>query len=108
MIENPIIRGFNPDPSIIRIGDVYYIATSTFEWFPGVNIYSSTDLVNWKLHSRPLSKTALLDLTGVPDGGGVWAPCLSYDGKKAYLVYTVVKGARPQGCAPFRFRCYQK
>ncbi len=91
MIENPVIRGFNPDPSIIRIDDVYYIATSTFEWFPGVNIYSSTDLVNWKLHSRPLNKRALLDLKGVPDGGGVWAPCLSYDGKKAYLVYTVVK-----------------
>ena len=91
MIENPILRGFNPDPSIIKIDNTYYIATSTFEWFPGVNIYSSTDMVNWKIHSRPLNKKALLDLTGVPDGGGVWAPCLSYDGKKAYLVYTVVK-----------------
>ena len=47
MIEKPIIRGFNHDPFIIRIGDVYYIATSTFEWFQGVVIYSSTDLVNW-------------------------------------------------------------
>lgn len=91
MIVNPIIRGFNPDPSIIRIGKDYYIATSTFEWWPGVNIYHSNDLTNWSLHSRPLNKKNLLDLTGVPNGGGVWAPCLSYDGEKVYLVYTVVK-----------------
>lgn len=95
MIVNPIIRGFNPDPSIIRIGEDYYIATSTFEWWPGVNIYHSKDLVNWSLHSRPLNKKCLLDLTGVPDGGGIWAPCLSYDGKKVYLVYTVVKERGP-------------
>lgn len=95
MLENPIIRGFNPDPSIIRIGNSYYIASSTFEWWPGINIYHSEDLVNWTLHSRPLNKKSLLDLTGVPDGGGIWAPCLSYDGKKAYLVFTVVKERGP-------------
>lgn len=91
MIENPIIRGFNPDPSIIRVGKDYYIATSTFEWWPGVNIYHSKDLKNWTLHSRPLQEMKLLDMTGVPDGGGVWAPDLSYDGKKIYLVYTNVR-----------------
>lgn len=95
MIKNPVIRGFNPDPSIIRIGKDYYIATSTFEWWPGINIYHSADLVNWELHSRPLNKKSLLDLTGVPDGGGIWAPCLSYDGEKVYLVYTVVKERGP-------------
>ncbi len=95
MIINPIIRGFNPDPSIIRIGEDYYIATSTFEWFPGINIYHSKDLTNWSLHSRPLNKKSLLDLKGVPDGGGIWAPCLSYDGKKVYLVFTVVKERGP-------------
>ncbi len=95
MIVNPIIRGFNPDPSVIRIGGDYYIATSTFEWWPGINIYHSKDLVNWTLHSRPLNKNSLLDLTGVPDGGGIWAPCLTYDGKKVYLVYTVVKERGP-------------
>lgn len=95
MIKNPVIRGFNPDPSIIRIGKDYYIATSTFEWWPGINIYHSTDLANWELHSRPLNKKSLLDLTGVPDGGGIWAPCLSYDGEKVYLVYTVVKERGP-------------
>ena len=45
MIENPVIRGFNPDPSIIRVGDDYYIAASTFEWWPGVSIYHSRDLL---------------------------------------------------------------
>ena len=48
-IQNPILKGFNPDPSILRVGDDYYIATSTFEWFPGVQIHHSRDLVNWRL-----------------------------------------------------------
>ena len=53
-IVNPILRGFNPDPSIVRVGDDYYIATSTFEWFPGVQIHHSRDLVHWRLLTRPL------------------------------------------------------
>ena len=47
MIRNPVLPGFNPDPSILRVGADYYIATSTFEWYPGVRIHHSTDLVNW-------------------------------------------------------------
>ena len=50
-IRNPILPGFNPDPSICRVGDDYYIATSTFEWFPGVQIHHSRDLANWRLVS---------------------------------------------------------
>ncbi len=46
-IQNPILSGFHPDPSILRVGEDYYIATSTFEWFPGVQIHHSRDLVNW-------------------------------------------------------------
>ena len=90
-IENPILRGFHPDPSIIRVQEDYYIATSTFEWFPGVQIYHSRDLKNWELVARPLSRVSQLDLAGVPDSGGVWAPCLSYSNGVYYLVYTVVK-----------------
>lgn len=52
-IQNPVLRGFNPDPSICRAGDDYYIATSTFEWFPGVQIHHSKDLVNWHLVACP-------------------------------------------------------
>jgi xylan 1,4-beta-xylosidase len=91
MIINPILRGFNPDPSVIRINNDYYIATSTFEWFPGVQIYHSADLQNWKLIARPLNKLSQLDMRGVPDSCGVWAPCLSYDKEKFYLVYSNVK-----------------
>ena len=91
MIKNPILRGFNPDPSIIRVGEDYYIATSTFEWFPGVQIHHSRDLINWELVSRPLNRKSQLDMQGVPDSGGVWAPCLSYDNGTFYLVYSNVK-----------------
>lgn len=90
-IINPIIRGFNPDPSIIKVGDDYYIATSTFEWFPGVQIHHSTDLVNWELITHPLNRVSQLDMKGVPDSCGVWAPCLSYDNDIYYLVYSVAK-----------------
>lgn len=91
MIKNPILRGFNPDPSIIRVGKDYYIATSTFEWFPGVQIHHSTDLVNWELVARPLNRVSQLDMLGNPDSCGVWAPCLSYDKGIFYLVYTNVR-----------------
>lgn len=86
--HNPILKGFNPDPSIIRVGDDYYIATSTFEWFPGVQIHHSRDLVNWKVVAQPLNRRSQLDMVGVPDSGGVWAPCLSYSNGTFYLVYT--------------------
>lgn len=90
MIQNPILKGFNPDPSIIRVGEDYYIATSTFEWFPGVHIHHSRDLINWELIARPLNRLSQLDLRGVPDSGGVWAPCLSYDHGTFFLVFSNV------------------
>ncbi|KAI8203407.1 Beta-xylosidase [Colletotrichum sp. SAR 10_86] len=90
-VRNPILPGFNPDPSIVRVGDDYYIATSTFEWFPGVQIHHSKDLANWTLATRPLTRKSQLDMRGDPDSCGVWAPCLSHDGDKFWLVYTDVK-----------------
>ena len=90
-IRNPILPGFNPDPSICRVGDDYYIATSTFEWYPGVQIHHSRDLVNWRLVRRPLDRASQLDMRGDPDSGGVWAPCLSYADGRFWLVYTDVK-----------------
>ena len=91
MIRNPVLPGFNPDPSICRVGEDYYIATSTFEWYPGVQIHHSRDLVNWDLVARPLNRAALLDMRGNPDSCGVWAPCLSYADGLFWLVYTDVK-----------------
>ena len=90
-IKNPILPGFHPDPSIIRVGDDYYLATSTFEWFPGVGIYHSKDLQNWELINRALTKVSQLDMKGNDASGGVFAPCLSYDGKMFYLIYTNVR-----------------
>ncbi|MEM8702995.1 MAG: glycoside hydrolase family 43 protein, partial [Pseudomonadota bacterium] len=91
MIQNPILPGFNPDPSICRVGNDYFIATSTFEWYPGVQIHKSKDLVNWKLAGRPLNRAKQLDMRGNPDSGGVWAPCLSHADGWFWLVYTDVK-----------------
>ena len=90
-IKNPILRGCNPDPSIIRVGEDFYIATSTFEWFPGVQIHHSKDLRNWKLIARPLNRLSQLNMEGNITSGGVWAPCLSYDNGIFYLVYTDAK-----------------
>lgn len=91
MIRNPILPGFNADPSICRVGADYYIATSTFEWYPGVQIHHSTDLANWRLVKRPLDRASQLDMRGNPDSGGIWAPCLSYADGLFWLVYTDVK-----------------
>lgn len=93
-IKNPVLRGFHPDPSILRVNDDYYIATSTFQWFPGVEIYHSRDMVSWELISRPINEKRLLDMTGILDSGGVWAPCLSYSDGVYYLVYSNVKTYR--------------
>ena len=89
--NNPILTGFHPDPSIVRNGDTYYMACSTFEWFPGVVIYSSQDLHNWRLVSRPLDSLEKLNIVGVPDSCGVWAPCLTYARDQFYLVYSQVR-----------------
>ena len=90
-IRNPILRGFNPDPSIVRVGNDYYIATSTFEWFPGVQIHHSRDLVHWRLLTRPLMYPSQLDMRGDPDSCGVWASCLTHADGRFWLVYTDVK-----------------
>ena len=90
-IQNPILRGFNPDPSILRVGDDYHIATSTFEWFPGMQIHHSRALVNWRVLAQPLSRVSQLDMRGNGDSGGIWAPCLSYSDGLFYLIYTDVK-----------------
>jgi xylan 1,4-beta-xylosidase len=89
-LRNPVLPGFEPDPSILRVGDDYYIATSTFEWYPGVRLHHSKDLVNWRPIGGALRTLEQLDLRGVPDSGGIWAPCLSYADGLFHLVYTVV------------------
>ncbi|GEN46059.1 glycoside hydrolase family 43 protein [Alkalibacillus haloalkaliphilus] len=108
-IKNPILKGFNPDPSICRAGEDYYIAVSTFEWFPGVGIYHSKDLKNWRLVSRPLNRISQLNMQGNPDSGGVWAPALSYSDGKFWLIYTDVKVTEGQwkDCHNYLVTCNQ-
>lgn len=90
-IQNPILPGFHADPSILRVGDDYYIATSTFEWFPGVRIHHSKDLKNWQFVNSPLTRKSQLNMQGNMNSGGIWAPCLSYHEGTFYLIYTDVK-----------------
>ncbi len=89
-IKNPVLRGFNPDPSLLRVGQDYYIATSTFEWFPGISIYHSRDLVNWDLISHGLTNEKELDLKGIDSACGIWAPNLTHCNGVFYLMYTIV------------------
>ncbi|PWG00558.1 glycoside hydrolase family 43 protein [Levilactobacillus bambusae] len=90
-IQNPVLPGFNPDPSMIRVGDTYYIANSTFEWFPGVRLHESKDMVHWNELPSPLASVTMLDMAGNPASGGIWAPDLSYADGKFWLVFTDVK-----------------
>src|SRR5262249_21274304 len=89
--RKPILSGFNPDPSICRVGGDYYIAPSPFEWYPGGPIHPSRDPVDLKLVFRPLNRADLLDMRGEPDSCGVWAPCLTYADGLFHLVYTDVR-----------------
>ena len=93
-ITNPVLRGFAPDPSILRIGDVFYVAVSTFEWYPGVQIWESRDLQTFRMCARPLAAPELLDMQGVQSSGGVWAPALSVQGDRIWLIYSLVRAWR--------------
>jgi xylan 1,4-beta-xylosidase len=95
-LQNPVLPGFNADPSFVRGLDdagnvVYFIANSTFEWFSGVQIHRSYNIVDWELVARPPDSVELLDMKGNPDSGGIWALDLSYADGLWYLVYTDVK-----------------
>lgn len=69
---NPIVPGFNPDPSILRVEDDYWLVTSSFTFTPGIPIYHSTDLVNWTLHSHALTRPEQTAMFGTPTNLGRW------------------------------------
>jgi xylan 1,4-beta-xylosidase len=91
LIQNPVLPGFHPDPSICRVGDDFYVATSTFEWWPAVRIHHSRDLVHWQHRAYAVTRTSQLDLRGHPDSSGVWAPCLSHAHGRFWLIYSDVR-----------------
>lgn len=91
LLHNPVLRGFAPDPSLVRVGDWYYVATSSFEWFPTIPIHRSRDLAHWEYAGHVRGAVPGDSLAGVPDSGGIWAPSLSWDGERFWMVYTVVR-----------------
>lgn len=88
--RNPIIPGFNPDPSVCRVGDDFYLVTSSFEYFPGLPIYQSKDLINWKQIGHCLTRDSQLPLENVPASGGLFAPSLRYHDGLFYVICTNV------------------
>ena len=82
---NPILRGFNPDPSICRVGQDYYLVTSTFEFYPGIPIYHSRDLVNWTQIGSCVDRPDMLPFDAAPVGRGIWAPTIRYHNDRYYV-----------------------
>ncbi|BBC32029.1 Glycosyl hydrolase, family 43 [Streptomyces graminofaciens] len=88
---NPVIRGFAPDPSLIRVDEWYYVATSSFEWFPTIPVHRSRDLAHWEYAGHVSGAAPGDSLAGTPDSGGIWAPSLSWDGERFWVVYAIVR-----------------
>ena len=77
--QNPILPGFHPDPSICRVGDDFYLVTSSFEYFPGLPIYHSRDLVHWEQIGHCLTRDSQVHLvTGAPNCLNIYAPTIRY------------------------------
>ena len=88
---NPVVRGFAPDPSVVRVGSWYYLATSSFEWFPTIPLFRSRDLASWEPAGSVGTAAPGRSLLGVPDSGGIWAPALSHADGVFWVVYAIVR-----------------
>jgi xylan 1,4-beta-xylosidase len=95
--SNPVLPGFNPDPTICRAGPDYFLVTSSFEYFPGLPLYHSLDLVHWRQLGHVLDRPSQLPLDGVRSSGGLYAPTLRQHGGTSYLVCTLVGGTAAAG-----------
>ena len=89
---NPILPGFHPDPSICRVGEDYYLVNSSFEYFPGVPVYHSRDLMNWRQIGHCLTRESQLPLRGVRPSDGIYAPTIRHHNGRFYMVTTNVAG----------------
>lgn len=90
--HNPILPGFHPDPSICRVGEWYYLAVSSFTYFPGVPLYKSLDLVNWQAVGPALNRPSQFPPSPQRHSQGIFAPTLRHDGHRFYLITTNVGG----------------
>jgi xylan 1,4-beta-xylosidase len=95
--RNPILSGCYPDPSICRVGEDYYLVTSTFEYFPGLPIFHSRDLTHWTQIGHVLDRASQLDLDEIRPSGGLYAPTIRYHKGTFYVVNTLVDGKRRSG-----------
>jgi len=86
--RNPILAGFYPDPSLLRVGRDYYLVNSTFTWFPGLPIFHSRDLVNWRQIGNAIDRPTQFDFSGLAVSRGIFAPDLSFHNGRYYLVGT--------------------
>lgn len=89
--RNPILPGFNPDPGFVRIGEDYYIVTSSFEHFPALPLYHSRDLVNWRQLGNVIDRPSQLDFAGISPSAGLFSPVLRQHGGTYYLTFTVLR-----------------
>ena len=87
-VQRPVIPGFHPDPSICRVGDTYYLATSSFEYAPGVPIFRSTDLRSWELIGHALHRPSQLDVSKAGPSGGIFAPTLRHHDGRFWMITT--------------------
>jgi alpha-N-arabinofuranosidase len=88
--SNPILAGFYPDPSLCRVGSDYYLVTSSFSYFPGIPIFHSKDLVNWKQIGHVMDRSEQMDLNGLGVSRGIFAPAIRYNGGAFYVACTLV------------------
>ena len=96
-IRNPILPGFYPDPSICRVGDDYYLVTSTFEYFPGLPVFHSRDLVHWHQIGHVLDRVSQLPLDGIRPSAGLYAPTIRYSNGVFYVINTLADGKIKSG-----------
>jgi xylan 1,4-beta-xylosidase len=90
--RNPVLPGFQPDPSIVRVGDDFYLVNSTFAWFPGIPVYHSRDLVDWRLIGHAIDRPGMLDFAGLSiDNDAVYAPAIEWHAGKFYIFNTCVR-----------------
>lgn len=95
--RNPVLSGYHPDPSICRAGDDFYLTTSTNEWYPGLPVYHSRDLVHWRLIGHVLDRPSQLDLDGVRTSVGLYAPTIRYHNGTFYVLCTLIEGPTRSG-----------
>ena len=98
-LPNPLIPGFNPDPSVVLVDGTYYLVTSTFEYLPGLPVYRSTDLVEWTHIGNIASRPEQVEVADAPTGGGVWAPTIRHHDGTFYVIVTIAMS--PKGCVVF-------